>query len=219
MTTTHDPCYMPAVEMAAAIRRRALSPVEVVDALLARIERVNPALNAFTVVLAEQARASARQAEEAVLRGEATGILHSVPFTIKDLTFTKGVTTARGSVAFKDFVPGENGLLVERLSCWRSSIFLAKTTSPEFGNRRDRGLLQHVSNLEHRHHGRPSGGAAQVAAGWDRSPGSDGGGSIRIPASCCGVFGLKPPTAVASFRRQLRTSPPGRWRYHRGGPR
>ncbi len=115
MTANDELCFLPATGMAAAIRARTLSPVEVVDALLERIERVNPRINAFTVILAEQARTVAREREDEARRGALRGPLHGIPFTIKDLTMTRGVLTARGSIAWKDWVPEENALLVDRL--------------------------------------------------------------------------------------------------------
>lgn len=205
MTTTNDVCFLPATEMAAAIRRRALSPVEVVDALLDRIERVNPKLNAFTVVLADEARAAARRAEQGAARGQIAGPLHGVPFTIKDLTFTRGVKTTRGSKAFADFVPEESALLVDRL-LGAGGIFLAKTTTPELGNKGITespllGTTTNPWNTACTAGGSSGGAAAAVAAGLGPlGHGSDGAGSIRIPASLCGVVGLKPSYGrVASF--------------------
>jgi len=205
MTTAQDLCFLPAIEMAAAIRQRELSPVEIVIALLDRIERVNPKLNAFTVVLAEEARAAARRAEAAALRGEVSGPLHGVPFTIKDLTATRGVPTQRGSKAWAGFVPEESALLVDRLLA-AGGIFLGKTTSPEMGSKGiTESLLHGTTNNPwdtSRIAGGSSGGAAAaVAAGLGPlAHGNDGGGSIRIPAACCGVVGLKPSYGrVASF--------------------
>src|SRR5690242_2116703 len=126
--TGTDLCYMGAVELAAAIRARQLSPVEVVGALLERIARVEPKPNAFTIVRAHEARAAAKLAETALLRGEPLGPLHGVPFTLKDLTFTAGVRTMRGSRAFADFVPEQNAVVAERL-LGAGGIFLGKTTT------------------------------------------------------------------------------------------
>jgi aspartyl-tRNA(Asn)/glutamyl-tRNA(Gln) amidotransferase subunit A len=197
MTTAQDLCYLPAVEVAAAIRGGTVSPVEIVEALLDRIERVNPRLNAFTVVLAEEARAAARQAEQDAARGNIAGPLHGVPFTIKDLAFTRGVPTQRGSKAWAGYVPEENSLIVDRLLA-AGGIFLAKTTTPEFGNKGiTESLLHGTTNNPWdttRTAGGSSGGAAAaVAAGLGPlGHGSDGAGSIRIPASLCGVAGFKP---------------------------
>ena len=92
-----DLCFTPATELAAAIRTKKVSPVEVLDAVLARIDRLNPKLNAFCLVTADAARQAAQAAEQAVMRGEALGPLHGVPVSIKDLVITKGMRTMRGS--------------------------------------------------------------------------------------------------------------------------
>jgi Asp-tRNA(Asn)/Glu-tRNA(Gln) amidotransferase A subunit family amidase len=197
MAIGDEVCFMPATQMATAIRKRELSPLEVVDTLLARIERVNPALNAFTVVLADQAGSAAKRAEEAISNGEATGPLHGVPFTLKDLTFTKGVRTMRGSKAFAEWVPNENSIVVDRL-LGAGGIFVGKTTTPEFGNKGITqspltGTTNNPWKTTHIAGGSSGGAAVAVAAGLGPlAEGSDAGGSIRIPASCCGVVGFKP---------------------------
>src|SRR5690242_4044940 len=98
-------CFMPATEMAATIKAKRVSPVEVVDAVLARIDRLNPVLNAYCTVTHEEARAAAKAAEVAVMRGNASGLLHGVPVSIKDLITTRGVRTTFGSRMFEHFVP------------------------------------------------------------------------------------------------------------------
>src|SRR3990172_9688035 len=103
-----DICFMPATEMGEAIRRKTLSPVEVVDAVFKRIDALNPILNAFCTLTEERARADARAAETAVMRGDPLGPLHGVPVSIKDLVVTKGVRTMRGSKIYEHFVPDEN---------------------------------------------------------------------------------------------------------------
>ncbi len=195
--TGTDLCYMGAVDLTAAIRAKQISPVEVVDALLQRIARVEPKLNAFTIVRTEEARREAKAAEAAVLRGEPLGPLHGVPFTLKDLTFTAGVKTMRGSRAFADFAPEQNAVVAERL-LGAGGIFLGKTTTPELGNKGVTesplsGTTNNPWNLTHTSGGSSGGAAAAVAAGLcPIADGSDGAGSIRIPASLCGVVGLKP---------------------------
>ncbi len=190
-------CYLGAAELAAAIRSRQLSPVEIVDALLERIQRIEPKLNAFTIVRADEARAAARKAEAAVLRGDALGPLHGVPFTLKDLTYTAGVKTMRGSRAFAEFVPEQNAVVAERL-LGAGGIFLGKTTTPELGNKGVTesplsGATNNPWKLTHTCGGSSGGAAAAVAAGLcPIADGSDGAGSIRIPASLCGVVGFKP---------------------------
>ena len=101
-------CWLPATEMAAAIRARQLSPVELVDALLGRIHQLNPAVNAYCTLTEEAARQAARAAEAAVLRGGDLGLLHGVPVSIKDLLFTSGVRTMRGSHIYEQFVPDQD---------------------------------------------------------------------------------------------------------------
>ena len=100
-----DLCYMPAAEMAGAIREKRLSPVDAVEAVLSRIEQLNPRFNAYCTVTANAARAAARDAEAAVMRGSALGILHGVPVSIKDLVMTKETRTTWGSKMFEHFVP------------------------------------------------------------------------------------------------------------------
>ena len=189
--------YMSAVDVAAAIREKRLSPVEVVDAILSRIEEVNPRVNAYCTIVEESARKRAREAESAVIKGAELGPLHGVPVSIKDLMFTKGVRTTFGSRVYENHVPEEDDIVVERLQ-EAGAIMLGKTNTPEFGfmgvtDNLLFGPTRNPWNLG-RHAGGSSGGAAAaVAAGMGPlATGSDGGGSIRIPSSFCGVFGLKP---------------------------
>ena len=107
--------YLSATELAVAIRTKKISPVEVVDAVLARIERLNPILNAYCTVTPDAARSAAKDAEAAVMRGESLGPLHGVPVSIKDTLMTKGVRTTWGSKAFEHFIPDEDAPVVERV--------------------------------------------------------------------------------------------------------
>src|SRR6266540_6745644 len=186
-----------ALDLAGLIRKKAVSPVEVVDAVLARIERLNPRLNPFCTVTAEEAREAAMAAEVAVMTGEALGPLHGVPFSVKDLVFTRRVLTTGGSRLFADHVPEEDAVSVERLK-GAGAIMLGKTNTPEFGHKgvTDNPLFGITRNPWNPGHtpGGSSGGAA-VAAAAGLGPlalGTDGGGSIRIPASFAGIYGLKP---------------------------
>ncbi len=190
-------CYMTAADMAQAIRTKKLSPVEVINAVLSRIERLNPKINAYCTLLAEGAKKQAHKAEAKVLTGDELGPLHGVPVSIKDLTYTKGVRTTAGSKLFENFIPDHDAIIVERLKA-AGAIMLGKTNTPEFGfmgltDNKLFGPTRNPWNLE-RHAGGSSGGAAAaVAAGMGPlGQGSDGGGSIRIPSSFCGVFGIKP---------------------------
>jgi Asp-tRNA(Asn)/Glu-tRNA(Gln) amidotransferase A subunit family amidase len=180
-----------------AIARRELSPVEVVEAVLARIERLDGRLTAFATVTAELARAEARRAEDAVMRGAPLGRLHGVPFSVKDTLDTAGVRTTMGAVRFADRVPAEDAVVVARLRA-AGAILVGKTTTPEFAHKgvTDSSLFGVTRNpwaLDHTCGG--SSGGAAVAAATGMGPfavGIDEGGSIRIPASYCGVVGLKP---------------------------
>jgi aspartyl-tRNA(Asn)/glutamyl-tRNA(Gln) amidotransferase subunit A len=173
-----------------------VSPVEVVDAVLARIERLNPRLNAYCTITADAARAAAKEAEAAVMHGDAVGTLHGIPVSIKDLVATKGVRTTYGSRLYEHFVPEEDAPVVQRLKR-AGAIILGKTNTPEFGHKgvTDNpvfGLSRNPWSLDHTPGGSSGGGAASVAAGMGPlAVGTDGGGSIRIPCSCCGIYGLK----------------------------
>ena len=190
-------CWLPALELAARIRARKLSPVEVVDAVLGRIERVNPTLNAFCTLTAEEARDAAQAAEVSVMTGEELGPLHGVPVSIKDLVFTRRLLTTGGSRLFADHVPEEDAVAVERLK-GAGAIILGKTNTPEFGHKgvTDNplfGTTRNPWNPALTPGGSSGGAGAAVAAGMGPlALGSDGGGSIRIPASLCGIYGLKP---------------------------
>jgi aspartyl-tRNA(Asn)/glutamyl-tRNA(Gln) amidotransferase subunit A len=190
-------CYVPAVELAGAIRAKAVSPVEVVEAVLARIERLNPSLNAYCTVAADLVRAAAKAAEAAVMAGSPLGPLHGVPVSIKDLVATQGLRTTWGSQIHEHVVPEEDALVVARLKA-AGAIVLGKTNTPEYGwtaetDNRLFGPTRNPWNLERSAGGSSGGGAAAVAAGLGPlAVGTDGGGSIRIPGAVCGVFGLKP---------------------------
>ncbi|HEX5528851.1 MAG TPA: amidase [Methylomirabilota bacterium] len=186
-----------AQELAALIRGKQVSPVEVVEALLARIERLNPALNCYATVTAEEARDAAVAAEVEVVSGETLGPLHGVPVSIEDLVFTRRVLTTGGSRLFADHVPEEDSVCVERLK-GAGAIIVGKTTTPEFGHKAVTdspllGITRNPWNPALTPGGSSGGAGAAVAAGLGPlAVGTDGGGSIRIPAAFCGVYGLKP---------------------------
>jgi aspartyl-tRNA(Asn)/glutamyl-tRNA(Gln) amidotransferase subunit A len=192
-----DLAYVPATELAALVRSKTLSPVELTRAVLARIERLNPALNAFCTLTADAALAAARAAEQSVMRGEPLGPLHGVPFSIKDLALTRGVRTMSGSHIFADRVPDTDAPFVRRLRA-AGGIMLGKTTTPEFGWKAIgdsplTGITRNPWNPAMTTGGSSAGAGAAVAAGLGPlHQGSDGAGSIRIPASFCGIYGLKP---------------------------
>ncbi len=199
--SSFEVCSMSAVEMAEAIKARKLSPVEIMEAVLTRIERLNPKVNAYCTLVGDSAREQAREAETMVMKGEKLGPLHGVPVSIKDLIFTKGIRTTGGSRIYQNFIPEQDAVVVERLKA-AGAIIIGKTNTPEFGwvaitENRIFGATRNPWNLKLTTGGSSGGAAASVALCMGSlAIGSDGGGSIRIPASFCGVFGFK-----ASFGR------------------
>ncbi len=190
-------CFMPAAELAARIRRRDLSPVEVVEAILDRIERRNGRTNSYVTVISKEARRRAEEAKRAVGTGEPLGPLHGVPVGIKDLfDYKAGVRNTYGSKPLKDSVSDRTAVYVERLE-EAGAIILGKTNTPEFGHKgaTDNFIFGPTSTpfAPGKNAGGSSGGsAAAVADGLCAiAQGTDAGGSIRIPASCCGVYGFK----------------------------
>ena len=190
-------CWMSAADLAAAIRKKKVSPVEVVEAVLTRIQDLKD-LNAYVTVDAEGARRAAREAERALMtRGASLGPLHGVPFSVKDLVLTKGLRTTFGTPLYRDHVPSEDAPIVLRMKA-AGAILIGKTNTPTFGwiGITDNLLFGVTRNPwdAGRTPGGSSGGAgAAVAAGLaPLAIGTDGGGSIRKPAAWCGIFGLKP---------------------------
>jgi aspartyl-tRNA(Asn)/glutamyl-tRNA(Gln) amidotransferase subunit A len=195
---THEElCFASAVDIATWVREKKVSPVEVTEAFLARIDTVNPKLNAYVTLTSEGAREAAKRAEAAVMAGAERGSLHGVPFSVKDLIFTAGVRTTAGSRIFRDFVPDADSLVVTRLKA-AGGILLGKTNTPEFGYKATTenlvfGDTRNPWALEKTPGGSSGGAGATTAAGLaPLSLGTDGGGSIRIPASFSGIYGLKP---------------------------
>jgi len=189
--------FAPASELARRIRDGELSPVTVVDAHLDRIAARNDHTNAYVTVAEDRAREHAREAERALESGEAVGPLCGVPVAIKDLQHVAGVRTTYGSPFYSDHVPEESHRFVTRLEA-AGAIVLGKTNTPEFGYKSSTdnpafGATSTPFDTDHTSGGSSGGSAAAVADGLAAfAQGSDGGGSIRIPASCCGVYGLKP---------------------------
>ena len=187
---------MPASELAIAIAKKKVSPVEVVDAVLSRIDTLKE-LNAYVTLDAERARQAAKAAERAVMRrGARLGPLHGVPFSVKDLILTKGVRTTFGTPLYRDNVPTEDAPSVERLKT-AGGIMLGKTNTPTLGwvgvtDNLLFGVTRNPWSLAHTPGGSSGGAGAAVAAGLaPLAIGTDGGGSIRKPAAWCGIFGLK----------------------------
>jgi aspartyl-tRNA(Asn)/glutamyl-tRNA(Gln) amidotransferase subunit A len=175
-----------------------LSPVEAAEVVLARIDAMDGAVNAFCALEPENVLAQARRAERAVARGEPLGPLHGVPLAVKDLIFAAGLPISGGSEAYRGFTPDIDDVAVERLRA-AGAIVLGKTNANEFGvgaNTTDSptgGTTRNPWDLGRAVGGSSGGSAAAVAAGMAPAAlGSDGGGSIRIPSSFCGIYGLKP---------------------------
>ncbi len=212
-------CWLSATALAGLIRKKKVSPVEVVDAVLDRLARVNPRLNAYVAITADSARKEARAAERALTRkGARPGPLHGVPFSVKDLVATRGVATTFGTPLYKDNVPGEDAPMVERLKA-AGAIMLGKTNTPTFGwigatHNLLFGVTRNPWNPERTPGGSSGGASAAVAAGLGPlAIGTDGGGSIRIPASFAGIFGHKP-----SFGRIPVHPPSAAWSLSHIGP-
>jgi amidase len=194
---TDELAFMSATEQAALIRGRRLSPVELVDLYLRRIEGLDPALNCFMLVTAEEALEQARAAEDATTRQEELPPFHGVPISIKDILCTAGVRTTRGSRAFVHEVPDFDD---HDVACLKAAgfIMLGKTNTPELAiypwtEPELFGPTRNPWNTNLTPGGSTGGGGAALAAGLcPVSEGTDGGGSIRCPASCNGVFGIKP---------------------------
>jgi aspartyl-tRNA(Asn)/glutamyl-tRNA(Gln) amidotransferase subunit A len=212
-------CWMSAAALAAAIRRKKLSPVEVTRAVLDRIERVNPRLNAYVTITDDQALRDARAAERAVgKKGARLGPLHGVPFSTKDLVITKGVRTTFGTRFYADNVPTEDAPMVARMKA-AGGIQLGKTNTPTFGwigatHNLVFGVTRNPWNTDRTPGGSSGGASAAVAAGLGPvAIGTDGGGSIRIPASFTGIVGHK-----ASYGRIPVYPPSGAWSLSHIGP-
>jgi len=196
--------YVPAHELAARIRRRELSPVEVIDTFIRRIEARNPSLNALVYLDFDGARRRAKEAESALLAGEALGPLHGVPSALKDLfDFKPGWPASLGGIrALKHNVVNAYCAFCERMEVRGGAVLLGKTNSPLMGFRGTCdnylfGPTRNPFNLAKNTGGSSGGSAAAVADGLlPFAEGTDAGGSIRIPAAWCGVYGYK-----ASFGR------------------
>ena len=184
-------------EISASIRSRKASPVEILEAHFRRIESLQPKLNAFVHLDAGAARAQARAAEAAVSRGQVLGLLHGVPVTLKSCIDVAGWPCPAGSLLRKDYLPATDAPLVARLKA-AGAILLGNTNTPEFlmayeTNNLLTGKTSNPWNLAYSSGGSSGGEAAAIADGCSMGGvGSDGGGSIRVPAHFCGICGLKP---------------------------
>ena len=189
-------CFMTATELAHHIRSKSLSVSEVMAAHLAQIERLNPIVNAIPTLLPERAMAQAHAADEVLNRGEAVGPLFGLPVAHKDLVLTKGIRTTFGSPIFKDFVPEQDSLIVERLK-EAGAITIGKTNVPEFGAGSQTfnpvfGQTLNPYDLSKTCGGSSGGAAVALACGMQPlADGSDTGGSLRNPANFCNVVGFR----------------------------
>ena len=189
--------YKPAWELADLIARKEISPLELMRDTLERIERINPDLNAFVALCPEAALAEAAAMTEAIAKGEHPGPLAGLPLGVKDLEDTAGMVTSYGSIPFKDNMARVDSIQVARLKA-AGAIVVGKTNVPEFGftgftKNRLHGITRNPWNVERTPGGSSGGAAAAIAGGLvPLCTGSDAGGSIRIPSSYSGCFGIKP---------------------------
>ena len=192
-----DLCRLTAVELTTLVRAKQVSSVDVLSAHLQRIERLNPRVNAIVTLAPERAMKAARDADETLARGGPVGPLHGLPIAHKDLQPTKGVRTTFGSPIFRDFVPAEDSLVVERLRS-AGAVFIGKTNTPEFGAGSQTfnpvfGPTLNPYDVTKTCGGSSGGAAVALACGMvPIADGSDMGGSLRNPASFCNVVGLRP---------------------------
>jgi amidase len=205
--------FATATELTSALRNRTVSSRELLDHILARVDRHNPGLNAIVALDVDRARSAAGAADSATANGEATGVLHGLPMTVKDVWETEGLVTTSGAPELKDYVPGRDALTVGRLKAAGAIIF-GKTNTPLYA-----GDFQTFNDVYGRTNnpwdssrtvgGSSGGAAAAVAAGLTALElGSDIGGSIRNPAHFNGVYGLKPSWGVVPSRGHI-PGPPG----------
>ncbi len=197
MSSSTNLCALSGAEQARLVRTGAVSPVELVDAVLTRIAALDPVLHAFCALGETPAREAAKAAESAVLRGDDIGPLHGVPLSIKDLICTRDLPTVSGSKGYETYLPEEDDIAVARL-LGAGAILIGKTNVPEFGyaGAGKNDLFPTTANPwdpAMSSGGSSAGSAAAVASGMGSlTIGSDGGGSIRGPASLCGLVGVKP---------------------------
>jgi amidase len=196
MPTVRDLCFTPAVDLARLYRARRASPLEVMQAFLARIDAVNPDVNAIVTLVRDAALGDARRATAALRRGASLPPLFGVPVAIKDVTPTKGIRTTHGSKLFENHVPDEDALVVQRLRA-AGAIVIGKTNTPEFAFGPNTvnnvfGATRNPWNLALTAGGSSGGSAAALATGMcPLAEGTDLGGSLRGPASYCGVVGFR----------------------------
>ena len=209
--------FLSATELSELIKNREVSPVEVVEAYLERIDRLDSRLNAYLTVCRDEALQAAREAEQALARGEYRGAMHGIPVAVKDQIHTKGIRTTGGSPIFSDYVPGEDATVIARLMA-SGAILLGKLNMTEFattGLSHGFRTARNPWGLERYTGGSSSGsGAATAAFLCATSLGEDTGGSIRFPATWCGLVGLRPSWGRVSRYDVM----PGVWSMDAVGP-
>ena len=192
-----DLAFTPAVELARLIKAREVSPVDLVELYFQRIDEIDSKLNAFLTLDHDGALLAAKAAEQAVVDGHDLPPFHGVPLAVKDVNLTKGLRSTGGSLAYADRIPDADGAVVERFKD-AGTVIIGKTNTPEFGllganENRLGDDYRNPWNTERTSGASSGGAAAALAAGMSpMAPGGDGGGSIRIPASYCGLYGIKP---------------------------
>jgi aspartyl-tRNA(Asn)/glutamyl-tRNA(Gln) amidotransferase subunit A len=217
--STDTPAFLSIHEAATQLRARKLSPVELTRACLARIQALNPPLNAFITITGDSALAQAQQAESEIMHGRWRGPLHGIPVALKDLIDTAGVRTTAASALFEDRIPEQDAAVVERLKA-AGAVLLGKLNMQEFAYGATSvpsyyGRVCNPWDLTRIAGGSSGGPAAAVAAGLCLAAlGSDSGGSIREPAAFCGIVGLKPTYGRVSTRGVL----PLAWSLDHVGP-
>lgn len=192
-----DITELSAVKLAELIRSKEILPTEVIEIFLQKIDRINPKINAFCTVMYDEAREAANKADHAIKSGQPLGPLHGVPVAIKDMTPVKDVRLTLGSKLFENNIAGEDSIVVKRIKK-AGGIIIGKTNTPEFAHKGTTdnfvfGKTLNPWNTDYIPGGSSGGSTVAVAAGLvPIAEGTDGGGSIRVPASLCGVFGFKP---------------------------
>jgi aspartyl-tRNA(Asn)/glutamyl-tRNA(Gln) amidotransferase subunit A len=219
MNSVQDLAWLDLAEASRLVQTRAVSPVELTRACLNRIERLDPVLKAFITVTAESALQEAQTAEEEISRGNWKGPLHGIPLAVKDLLETAGVRTTAASAVLEDYIPEHDAHVVYRLKA-AGAVLLGKLNLHEFAYGGSSmishfGIVRNPWDPAHITGGSSSGSAAAVAAALCYGAiGTDTAGSIRLPATCCGIVGLKPTYGLVSARGVIPLS----WSYDHVGP-